>query len=839
MKVETLASTVCHAVLALVLLATAVPVEAQQTRPRGTQQDTAALRREAEQRLGRGVTTGEIIERLRQSGMTRGQVRARLQQAGYDPGLADRYFDVLERGGEPPRGEPGAQTLEALSRIGVTTRLDLRLMGDTLADSLALDSLREARREAVMDSLAREEIGVFGLRTFRASSTQFEPVITGPVGPNYRIGPGDEVLLILTGDVEAAYNLDVTREGFIFIPDVGQVQVSGLTVAELQDVLYSRLGRVYSGVTRSPNATTRFQVTIGQLRTNQVFVTGDVVRPGSYVVSSVAGVFNALYQAGGPTESGSFRNVEIHRGNRVIPVDLYSFLIGGSGETDARLENNDRIFVPPAGIHVRVEGSVRRPAIYEMLPGEQVGHLIRFAGGLRSDALVRRVQIDRVLPPHQRVAGRYRSLIDVDLTELERSDTGELADGDVVMVFGVTDERRNRIWLGGGVRNPGVYEWQSGMTLWSLLSRADGLVEAAYTPRAHILRLVESDGTRRLIRATLERDEAGRPLHDLVLADNDSIVVLTRTELANPEFVSISGFVKEPETYPLAHGMTLKDLILAAGGFTHGAFVLEAEVSRMPDPLQRSNVTAHVYRVPLTAGTPGGGDPGNGEDRLPNWTPDMDEFELMHGDRVFIRRAPGYESVREVTVTGEVMVPGSYVLATRDERLADIIERAGGLTSHADPAGMNVKRRDRILAAEFQRALTRPDHRSNILLQAGDTIHVPGVDPTVVVAGAVNFESRVVYVPGRPVSYYINQAGGYTDAADRKRTTISYANGERSAVRRGVFSGRGPDVRPGSQIFVPAKPEAQVGTNWDSIVSRSIAALTGIATLLLAVQQIR
>lgn len=830
MQLQRLQTRAASIVVALLLALSVLPLEAQQPGRPGASPDTAAARRALEERLGRGVSTAEIIERLRQSGMTRAQVRARLQEAGYDPGLADVYFDTIERGGEPPRGEPSRGTSDALSRIGATTRAGVS------EPETMLDTLAAIRREAVLDSLQRAEIGVFGMRTFRSTSTQYEPVLTGPVGPGYRIGPGDEVLLILTGDIEAAHTLDVTREGFMFIPDVGQVQVSGLTVGELQDVLYSRLGRVYSGVTRSPNATTRFQVTLGQLRTNQVFVTGDVVMPGSFVVSSVAGIFHALYQAGGPTENGSFRNVEIHRGGRVIPVDLYSFLIGGTGEADVRLESNDRIFVPPAGMQVRVEGSVRRPAIYEMKRGEDLASLIRFAGGFRSDALVRRVQIDRVLPPDMRTAGRYRSLIDVDLTSVEHPSGVALADGDVVHVFGLTDERRNRLWLGGGVRNPGIYEWQDGMTLWSLLARADGLAETAYTPRAHILRLVESDGTRRLIRATLERDEAGRPLHDLALADNDSIVVLTRTDLANPEFVSISGFVKEPDSYTLASGMTLKDLILAAGGFTHGAYVLEAEVSRMPDPLERSRVTAHVYRIPLASAA---SNPNGDAGRVPSWAPESDEFVLLHGDRVFIRRAPGYESVREVTVTGQVLVPGTYVLTQRDERLADIIERAGGLTEQAYLPGMHVKRLGRTLAADFERALARRDPRSNIQLVAGDTVHVPEYDPTVIVAGAVNFESRVVYVPGRSIDYYINQAGGYMDTADRRRVTISYASGERSAVRNNLFSGRSPTVRPGSQVFVPARPDGRSGPNWDAIITRSAALFTATATILLAVQQLR
>jgi polysaccharide biosynthesis/export protein len=809
------------------------PLQAQQTGARGTAaQDTAAARRAIEQRVGRPVSNSEVMERLRTSGMTRAQMRVRLQQAGYDPALADRYFDSIERGADPPRGDAEPEFVEALSRIGVTTRVPA---GRADPDSVRSDSMAALRREAVIDSLSRTEIGVFGLRTFRNASSQFQPSLIGPVGPGYRVGPGDEILLVLTGDVEAAYTLDVTREGFVFIPDVGQVQVSGLTVAELRDVLYSRLGRVYSGVSRSPSATTRFQVTLGQLRTNQVFVTGDVAMPGSYTVSSVSGLFHALYQAGGPTENGSFRRVEIHRGGGVVErADLYSFLLGGGGDADVRLEHNDRIFVPPAGPQVRVEGSVRRPAIYEAVPGEQLLDVIRFAGGFRSDAIVHRVQIDRILPPNQRTPGRYRTLIDVDLTRLDTRADGRIEDGDVVHVFGVNDERRSRLWVEGGVRNPGLYEWYDGVTLWTLLNRADGLSESAYTPRAHILRLIEADGTRRLIRVSLERDAAGMPIHDVALADNDSIVILSRTELNTPEFVSISGYVKTPETYTFAEGMTLQDLILAAGGFTSGAYVLEAEISRLPDPMVRTDVTAHVYRVPLAAN----GAVNGGADRLPDWVPAADDFELRHGDRIFVRRAPGYAAVREVTITGEVLVPGTYVLANRNDRLSDLLTRAGGLTPQGYPAGVRIKRRGTLVAGDYERVLQRPGDRSDILLAAGDTIFVPAFDPTVAITGAVNFDARVVYVRGKSVEYYINQAGGFTDAADRRRVTILYPSGERSAVRRGVFEGP-TAVRPGSQIFVPAVTEGRTGVNWDQIVGRATALLSTAATILILAQQLR
>ncbi|MGH7444112.1 MAG: SLBB domain-containing protein, partial [Longimicrobiales bacterium] len=657
-------------VCALSLTALAAwPLSAQ--RP-GTPVDTAAARRMAEQQLGQPVSQSEILERLRQSGLTRSQARARLQQAGYDPGLADAYFNALESGQGLPEGAPDQSFVEALGAIGVSTQ-GLVPMPDSLPpgmlDSLLLADTLTAEELAEDSAIAESE--VFGMQLFRRTRTDLRPMQFGPVGPNYRIGPGDELQLVLTGDVEQAYLLEVTREGVIFIPDAGQISVNGLTLAQLEDVLYQRLGRVYSGISRSPNATTRFSVSLGRLRANQVFITGDVRRPGSYEVSSVATAFNALYLAGGPDETGSFRAVEVLRGGeRAGVLDLYDYLIYGDASADIRLENGDRLFVPPALTQVHVEGEVRRPAIYELEPGEGMRELLLFAGGPTANAVLRRIQIDRILPPSQRLPGRTRVLVDVDVAEIEAGGTVPLYDGDIVTVFTVSDELRNRLWLMGAVRNPGMYEWQPGMTLARLLDRADGITESAYLSRAHVYRIDERDGTRSLLRVSLTGDSATGP-RQVILADGDSVVVFDRAELANERYVGIDGFVKDPGIFPMADGMTLKDLVLAAGGFTHGAYTLEAEVSRMPNSLIRTDTVAHVFTVALDAAgassSLGGG--------APVWAPEAGEFTLQHGDQVFVRKAPGYESPREVVITGEVHLPGRYALERRDERLTDLLER--------------------------------------------------------------------------------------------------------------------------------------------------------------------
>jgi protein involved in polysaccharide export with SLBB domain len=781
--------------------------------------DTAALRKLAEQKLGRGVSAAEVIARLRESGMTRSEVRARLRMAGQDPDLADRYFDIIENGGRAPSGDVPAESLLALSRIGIELQDSI---GSVRRDTTLFADSTRAQRTANDTSTAGLE--VFGLRVFRNATTQFSPEYFGPVDAGYRLGPGDQITLILTGDVEETYPLTITREGLLFIPRVGQVPVNNLTLGELRDVLYTRLGRVYSGVSRSPDATTRFEVAIGRLRTNQIFITGDIAAPGSYQVSSVAGLFNALYQAGGPTANGSFRNVEVWRGGRMIhTADLYDFLVRGNGRSDIRLVQGDRVFVPPVGTQVTITGAVRRPAIYEIRPDETVDDALQFAGGLSAAALAHRIQIDRILPPEQQTPGHYRALVDVNITDLSM----HLVDGDILRVFPVTDERRNRVILTGAVETPGLYEWSPGITLWGLLGRADGLDEAAYTPRAHIYRIVESDGSRRLIQATLERDEAGRALQDLQLADGDSIVVFSRAELRNDEFVSIDGMVKQPDTYPLATGMTVRDLVLAAQGFVTGASMLEAEVARMPDPASRTARTAIVYRVPLNPADSAA----PGEEAAP--------FYLQDGDHVFIRRAPGYEETRLVTIVGEVHAPGTYVLQSRGERLSNLIERAQSLTSEAYAPGIHVIRDSTVVAADLRKGLLDPTSQNNILLENGDSIIVPALDQTVTINGAVAFETKAIYVPGRELSWYLEQAGGTSATADRGRISVTYPNGQTRVVKRGLFRSGELPVEPGSVILVPERPEGVTGTDWGAIISRASAVLGTIATLLIAINAVK
>src|SRR5437867_3254432 len=356
-----------------------------------------------QQALQQNPGLGDVIrQRIQQSGLTGEQIRARLQAGGYPANLLDVYLGAAAAG--QPAPVPGASQLAAIQALGLPAVA-------TAGEVLPVDT-------GAVRSPSGPGSAVFGVDVFRRTTTQFLPLLSGPVPADYKLGPGDVLVLILTGDVELAYTLQVTREGFILIPQVGQVFVSNLTLDQLRDVLYARLGRVYSGVKRGPNATTRFDVTVANVRANQVYVVGEVAQPGAYQISSLGTVLTALYAAGGVTERATLRGVEVRRFGKVVATfDLYDYLLRGDTRHDVRLETGDVVFVPVHGTRVQVTGAVRRPAIYELEGGGSLAGLIEDAGGFRPDAQLRRLSVFRLLPAAERltVAPR-RAVIDVALS---------------------------------------------------------------------------------------------------------------------------------------------------------------------------------------------------------------------------------------------------------------------------------------------------------------------------------------------------------------------------------------------------------------------------------------
>src|SRR5690349_9304455 len=376
-------------------------------------QAQAALQQAIQQNPG----LADILrQRLQQSGLTPDQIRSRLQASGYPANLLDAYLGGTTPG--QPSVTPGANELAAVTALGLAP-ITLPVAALPVDTGLVRATRGVPPREAPS--------GVFGVDVFRRSTTQFLPLLSGPVPPDYKLGPGDNLVLILTGDVELAYTLSVTREGFVLIPQVGQVFVSNLTLDQLKDVLYARMGRVYSGVRRGANATTRFDISVASVRANQVYVVGEVVQPGAYQISSLGTVLTALYAAGGVTERANLRAVEVRRlGKTITTLDLYDYLLRGDTRSDIRLETGDVIFVPVHGTRVELGGAVVRPAIYSVRPGEGLANVIRAAGGFRPDAALRRITVYRILPPSERGSSPSgRAAIDVALSPVPQNGSGE------------------------------------------------------------------------------------------------------------------------------------------------------------------------------------------------------------------------------------------------------------------------------------------------------------------------------------------------------------------------------------------------------------------------------
>jgi protein involved in polysaccharide export with SLBB domain len=820
-------------------------------------------------------TRPDLVERLRQeimtSGMTPDQVRARLRAAGYPENLLDAYL----AGGTMTDSLVSPDVYSAVKELGLADSLEVELLrgggrdttdslgglfgafgggmraprNDTVFDVRAIRARERPREQQIIDErLARELLGdtlvdrntglapvdrpamtvpgleespermlvdsgyvIFGADVFRRYSTEFDPNRAGPVPDSYRLGPGDRLVLILTGEVENSYALDVTREGFIVVPQVGQIFVNNLPKADVEALLRSRLARAYSGVS---SGATRVSLSVASVRSNQVSVTGDVAAPGSYRISSTGTALSALYAAGGPTANGSLRDVQVRRGGRLVAtLDVYDYLLHGNAGDDVSLQTGDVVFVPVHGPRVRVLGEVVRPATYELKEGETLRDVIRAAGGLLPTASARRVQIERILPPDQRVpGGRDRVVIDVAPGD---SASGVLVQPypmvgmDVVRVFPVSFRVRNRISVRGNVWAPGAQGLEPGMTVADAIRAAGGLKPDSYLGEVLVTRL-RDDSTRVQLRAKLA-DSSGAVVNDFPLREDDEIRVFSLTEFRPTRYVAITGAVRRGGQYPYREGMTMRDLVLMAGGLREGAYLKEAEIARLPSDRTRGT-TAVTFRAPLDSSyvfERGPDGAYNGPPGLPAAPGDAPQVQLRPYDNVLIMQQPDWELQRTVAITGEVRFPGRYAITNKNERLTDLIARAGGLTSEAYPEGVYFYRqRGRLgrIGIELPDALKDAGDRDNLLLADGDSVHIPVYNAVVYVAGEVNSPVAVSYVPGRDLSYYISAAGGPSRNADLRRAYVTQPNGKvESAPRHWYTAFRSPEPRAGSQVFVPAR----------------------------------
>ncbi|MEO6527861.1 MAG: SLBB domain-containing protein [Gemmatimonadaceae bacterium] len=723
------------------------------------------------------------------------------------------------------RGVPGA--------AGQTGNEGARANSQFERDSTSLgrDQIT-SRRDSIARKIAADSgFTIFGVDIFRRSTSQFDPNSSGPVDANYKLGPGDRLVLILTGDVESSYDLPVTREGFVVVPQVGQLFVANLTLGELDRVLYTRLSRVYSGVRSNNQGTTRYSVSVARLRSNQIYVVGDVQRPGSYMVSSAGTALTALYAAGGPTTNGSLRTVQVRRGGRTVDVlDVYEYLVGGDATHDVRLQTGDVVFIPVHGPRVRIVGEIARPAIYEIKASESLTDLVRNAGGLRATAATQRILIERILPPQERAGtGRDRVAMDVASSAL-LGGTGPLVplrDGDVVRVFPVAERVRNRVLVLGNVYQPGAQGFTPGMQLSDALRRA-GLMSDTYLGEVQISR-IRADSSRVALRAMLA-DTSGRVLNDISLQEDDQIRVFSLSTFRPARTVSIGGAVRRGGRFPYREGMTLRDLVLLANGVLESAYLKEAEVARLPED-RSAGRTATTLRVPLDStylfergpngeyvGPPGLAAPSAG----------APETVLKPYDNVLVLRQPDWSLQRTVVLQGEVRYPGSYALTRKTERLSDLIKRAGGLTDEAYADGIVFNRRENAIGRvglELSGALGRYESSDNLILRDGDSVSIPAYNAIVTIRGAVNAPSSVAYVRGKDIDYYIGAAGGATPKADESHAYVTQPSGKLETVKKHIFiPDHVPKPRPGSVVTVPEND----GTNKRD----TVALITGLAQII-------
>ena len=744
-----------------------------------------------------GVTTADAIRLFRtspefrdfvriqllSSGLTPAQMRSQLVAAGYPANLLDAFLAAEGI----PAGENEEEMLGAISALGVRTapQQSPRIPTDSMAGGAPAP-------RAIAEELP--ELALFGLDVFQGDAAAFEGLLTGPVDGSYRLGAGDRLVLLITGGVETSHEIEVTRQGFIIIPRVGQVFVNSLTLDQLRSVLYDRLGQRYSGITRSPDAPTKFDILVAQVRTQTVRVVGEVAKPGIYQVPGGGNVMTALYQAGGITERGSFRAVQVRRGAEVISeIDIYDYMLRGTIKENLALQPGDVIFVPIHGPHVKIVGEVTRPAVYELLPDETLRTLIDIAGGLTPYASTEIASIDRVLPPQERTEpGNARRVLTVNLgNDLDSTTITPMLAADSITIFPIRGPRRNSVTISGAVWQPGTYQLGPNMRLWDLIDAAGGLRPDAYQERAQIRRL-RPDSTRHLVGVLLSSTGNPQSRDDPTLQESDEVTIFSRTEFRSRRYIAIQGAVRNPGTIEFTDSMTLRDAILLARGLTDDAYLLEAEISRVrPNAGGSPDSMVTIFKVPM--------DSSYVFDVTRPVAPDVTQVILFPHDNIFIRQQPGWEVARQVTITGEVRFPGSYIIASPDEQLSGLIARAGGVTAAAYPSGIRfIRAQDAVgrIAVDLPRVLQEPGRRDDLALAPGDSIHIPRFIPTVRVEGAVNLPSSVTFVPGSGIGYYINAAGGAAHRADPGKAFVQQPNG---------LVGVGNRPEPGAVIIVPQK----------------------------------
>ncbi|GHE53545.1 SLBB domain-containing protein [Roseivirga thermotolerans] len=826
------------------------------------------------------------------------QIQAYIKQA-QSSGYTEQQLEALARQRGMPESEIAKlrRRVESLRSGGLqsTTKGDSRIggrQGIIVDETEVFGKLPNSENSKTLTETQRK---IFGFDLFQTDNLTFAPNLNIPTPEDYVIGPGDEIIIDLWGASQLYLTLNVTPEGFIRPENLGPIYINGLTVIDARKRITERLSQIYRGLVLPPDDPGKIfsQISVGNVRTINVTIVGEVRTPGNYVLNSLSTVYTALHAVGGPTEQGTFRNIQLIRNGQLLStIDVYEFLNTGIQKGNQRLRNGDVIIVKPYQKRVELEGEVKRPGLFELKANETFENVLEYAGGFKNTAYTSLITA-------RRNGEKEREVVDINQSEFS---TFEPKDGDVFQVTPILDRYKNRVQIEGAVYREGEYELTEGLTLMQLIEKADGLRGDAFLNRATIYRTNE-DFSQDAFPFDLGALMSGE-IPDIDLQREDLVRISSIYDLKEEYYVQISGEVAEGGVYQYFNTMTIQDLIVLAGGLTEGASGSIIEISRRNKDANL-NTQAEIINVQIDKSLAL-----NQEDRT---------LVLQPFDQVYIRKSPGYNVQQQVTIEGEVVAPGIYSIARKDERISDIIERAHGLTQYAYPKGAILVRktefssskssdqisqeylqqlRSKLLSGDSElknisqqrliERLNKIENRSNIssetdavgsrikkdliedvskqdslvkditikneepvaldldqilankgskydfIVRPGDVISIPGRLETVRVAGEVTSPLNLRYDDSYSFKDYIYQSGGFQVSAKRGRSYVQYPNGERKGVKRFLIFKFYPKIEPGTTIFVARKAEKR-----STSLQEVLAITSSLATIVFLVQQIR
>ena len=679
---------------------------------------------------------------------------------------------------------------------------------------------------------------VYGRNIFNSRNLTFAPSQNLPTPVNYRLAAGDEIIIDIWGTNQITYRETISPEGSINISGVGPIYLNGMTINDADEYLRKELGKIFTSL-HGDNPTSDMKVTLGQIRTIQINVMGEVAVPGTYTLSSFSNIFHALYRAGGIGKLGSLRNIYLMRnGKKIATVDVYDFILRGKTMDATRLQEGDVIIVPPYEILVDIQGNVKRPMFYEMKNGETVQTLIDYAGNFTGDAYTKNVRMTRQ-------NGKEYQIYTID--NLDYS-VFKLMDGDVVSIGAMLERFENKLEIKGAVYRPGIYQFSGQLnTVKQLVEKAEGVMGDAFLTRA-VLHREREDLTKEVIQVDLKNILNGsKP--DIALQRNDELYIPSIHDLQDIGTISVFGEVARPGTFPYAENTTLEDLIIQAGGLRESASTVRIDISRRiknSKGTTTSDKIGEMYTFSLKDGFVIDGEPG---------------FQIKPYDQIFVRKSPTYQEQINVEVSGEVLYAGTYALTQKSERVSDLVKKAGGITPYAYVRGAKISRRindeerrrmntvlemarnvdekDSInvsklelgdiyyVGIDLEAALRNPGSDADIVLREGDQLIVPEYNNTVRISGDVMYPNTVSYVEGKNLKYYIEQAGDYGETAKKKRAYIVYMNGQVKKAKK-----YNSHIEPGCEIIVPTKQKNAFRLqNILSIATTSASLATMIASI--------